>query len=373
MEANRVFFALSAFTFLALYFFLIYAILSPFLAPLVWAGIIGISTFPLYRALRRRLRGHDNLAAAFTTIIDLLAFLIPFAILLLFLITELDSLYRFLQGRVASGPAPPMQERIWAIPFLAPILDYLQPVLAHVRFDVNEVLLPALQNLAQSLVEGTTKLATVSLSVLVKLLLMILVLFFVYRDGERFLRFFWSLLPLVETRKAMLQKTVGDTLLAVIYGIFLTAVLQGILGGIGYWIAGLRSPVLLGFLTAFSSIVPVVGTTLVWLPAGIFLLLRGELFGGIFLLIWGLVVVGTSDNIIRPLAIGSRGKIHFLVVLFGVLGGLATFGFVGLIIGPIVLVLFSSITATFREILPVDLAPAAPTAAEIPVSGDGGD
>ena len=185
MEANRVFFALSAFTFLALYFFLIYAILSPFLAPLVWAGIIGITTFPLYRALRRRLRGHDNLAAAFTTIIDLLAFLIPFAILLLFLITELDSLYRFLQGRVASGPAPPMQERIWAIPFLAPLLDYLQPVLAHVRFDVNEVLLPALQNLAQSLVEGTTKLATVSLSVLVKLLLMILVLFFVYRDGER--------------------------------------------------------------------------------------------------------------------------------------------------------------------------------------------
>jgi predicted PurR-regulated permease PerM len=105
-------------------------------------------------------------------------------------------------------------------------------------------------------------------------------------------------------------------------------------------------------MTAISSVIPLVGTTLVWLPAAGFLLLQGELARGLFLLAWGTLAVGTSDNFLRPIFIGGRGKVHFLIVLFGILGGLTVFGFVGVVLGPIILSLFPAIAAIYRELLP---------------------
>jgi len=124
---------------------------------------------------------------------------------------------------------------------------------------------------------------------------------------------------------------------AVVYGLLITGLLQGVIAAIGYWIVGLSAPVLLGFLTGMLSIVPIVGTAIVWIPAGVWLLSTGHVWQGIVILVWGAVLVYPADNVLRPILISSAVRVPFLLVMFGALGGLDAFGLVGLFLGPVIL------------------------------------
>ncbi len=137
-------------------------------------------------------------------------------------------------------------------------------------------------------------------------------------------------------RVASLIQIAGDTIRAVWYGMLLTATAQGILAGLGFWAVGLAAPVLLGAATAFLALLPF-GPPLLWIPAGLWLLIQGTLWKGLALLAWGALAVSGIDNVLRPLFIGGATRIPYLLVLFGVLGGLATFGLLGLFLGPTIL------------------------------------
>ena len=175
------------------------------------------------------------------------------------------------------------------------------------------------------------------------------VLFFMFRDGPALLGRISALMPLREAQINRLFNGVRDGIVANLYGILGVGIVQGLLTGLALWVLGVSTPLLLGVLAGFSSLVPVLGTSLVWLPAAIYLMVAVQLWKGIALLLWGALVVASSDNVVRPLIVRGRVEIHPLLLLFAMLGGLRVFGLLGIFIGPIVLSLAGALFDMIRE------------------------
>ena len=169
--------------------------------------------------------------------------------------------------------------------------------------------------------------------------LMLFLLFFFFRDGDEAFGRLLHLVPLDDRRKRRLVTHLADVTSAVVKGTILTAVAQGVLVGIGFAIVRLPSPVVFGVLTAIASFVPLVGTALVIAPAVLYLATLGVWWKTIFLLIWGVLVVGSADNLLRPLLISGRAEIGTVAAFVGAVGGLSTFGLVGLFLGPVIVAL----------------------------------
>jgi predicted PurR-regulated permease PerM len=177
------------------------------------------------------------------------------------------------------------------------------------------------------------------LGVVIELALTLLLLFFFVRDGEQAVARGLPLIPLSAARKAHLVGHLSAVTRAVALGTLLTAVCQGTLVGLSFAFTGLPSPVVFGVLAMLAALIPLVGSSLVWVPAALVLVAHGRMGAAIFLALWGLVVVSLVDNIVKPLVVSGRAEISTLPVLIGLMGGLATFGAIGIILGPVVIAL----------------------------------
>jgi predicted PurR-regulated permease PerM len=314
-------------------------ILSPFIAPIVWAGILAYASWPLYRHLRRLLHGYRTLAALLMTLILACVVVVPVLWILVLVQGELTSAYQALTKYLAQGPQA-VPRFLARIPWVG---EKIQDTMDRYSTDPSELT----QELSAWLLGWASELGHVMSSVgrnLVKLTLTLLTVFFFYRDGETIAAqadhvvegFFGDRLnPYVVTAGKMTR--------AVVYGLLITAITQGVLAGIGYWVVGLAAPVLLGALTGILSIVPLVGTAIVWVPIGIYLLSVGLVWKGIIMLTWGAVLVHPADQVLRPILISSATHVPFLIVMFGALGGLQAFGLIGLFTGPVVLAIAMAI------------------------------
>ena len=184
------------------------------------------------------------------------------------------------------------------------------------------------------------------------LTLMLFMLFFFLRDGDRMAARVKRLIPLEAERKASLDRHLQDVTQAVVFGTVVTALVQGTLIGIAFWITGLPSPVVFGVLAMVASFIPFVGIGLIWLPAALILLAKGIVWKAIFMAVWGGLVAGSADNFLRPLLVSGKAEVGTLTVFFGVLGGLATFGFAGLFLGPVILALALALVQFAEEAVP---------------------
>lgn len=333
---RKVFWALVAYTVVLLCVYLLYLLLAPFGTAIVWAAIVGIATFPLYERLRGRFRGRDGTASAVMTLLVLLVLVLPAVGLVVLLAGEAADTYRVLEAAAQSGKVPGV-DAVRAHPYLGPIVGRGESLLRGWNIDIAADLLPAAKQAISSLLgfaSGILKNVFISLF---NLVLMLVILFFVYRDGHRLQDEFWAVIPLPAEDKATLKENLSRVLTAGVIGILGTCLVQGLLGGIGFWIGGLPSPVLFGSLMAIAALVPFVGTALFWLPGGVYLLLAGKTAKGIFLLIWGVLVVGSADNLIRPLLIGGKAELPVSLMALGAIGGFAAFGLMGVVIGPVLL------------------------------------
>jgi predicted PurR-regulated permease PerM len=169
------------------------------------------------------------------------------------------------------------------------------------------------------------------------LLVMTVGVFFLTRDGENLLGFIHGILPLSPSEKDVIFLRAKQMLYAIFYGVIMTAGIQAMLGGIGWWMAGLPNPVFFGTVMFFFAMIPFVGTPMVMVPGAIYLYMTGHTKPALMLLVWGLCVVSTIDNLLRPLFIHEGSKAHVLMVFIGILGGLSAWGFLGLFMGPLVL------------------------------------
>lgn len=358
---RKVFFALVYFGGLVAILALMFRLLSPFLSAIAWAAVIALAAHPLQRLSLKIFRGRVSLASAFSTVIVVLVVVVPVTIMAILFAGQTVTVYEFVQKSAATGQIPGRQEFL-SNPTVAKIIEKLQPILSEV--DVKAMLLSAM-NSASSLAVGVSKAILVNtLGAVVKFFVMVALLFFFFRDGEGMVKRFWEMVPLKDTDKVILASTVERVVGAVMYGIVLTCVVQGVLGGIGFAIAGVPSPVFFGAVMIVCAFIPLVGTALIWVPAALYLLATDHVGNGIFLVIWGVLVISSIDNFIRPFFISGKAKIPLLVILLGVLGGLASMGFLGVIVGPLVFALALDIAKVYRtEIfshLKSDLATEAP-------------
>ncbi len=363
---TRVFWALVAYTFALLFLYLLYLLLAPFAVAIVWAAVIGVATFPLYEKLRRGLRGRDGAASAVMTLAVLLVLVIPTVGLVALLAGEAASAYRYLESAAASGGITGL-EALRAHPSVAPWIARAESLLRTLGLDVAKDLLPAAKQALSSLFGFAQGLLANAFISLFNLFMTLVILFFVYRDGRRLQEEFWAVIPFPHAEKKALKESLSRVLTAGVIGILGTCLAQGLLGGVGFWIAGLPSPVLFGSLMAVASLVPFVGTALFWLPGAVYLLLVGKTAMGIFLLVWGAVVVGSADNLVRPLLIGGKADLPFSLMALGAIGGFAAFGLMGVVIGPVILSLSLALFGMYKA------RGQQPAAAPAPPAGAGGE
>ena len=317
-----------------------YRVLHLFFAPLAWAMILVYVTWPIYRRVRGGLRNPTGSALLMTVMLSAVIAL-PVVWLTALLREEIPAVYDRAAAYIALGPEA-LPEFVVRIPWLG---SALQQLMEQLSGDVD-----ALQG---RLIQWSEPWMEEILGVFgdagrnaAKLGFALLIAFFLYRDGEEPLTqirrlLFW----LLGERAESYVFAIGGTIRAVMFGLILTALAQGLLAGLGYWAAGVRTYALLGALTAVIALIPF-GAPLIWGTVGGWLLLSDHVLAGIGLLLWGALVISQIDNLIRPLVISSATRIPFLLVLFGVFGGISGFGLVGLFLGPIIV---GVLLAVWRE------------------------
>lgn len=318
------------------------AVLKPFIIPMVWAGILAYTSWPALRLIDRLCRHRPVPAALVMTTLVAVVLIVPLLALAVLLQNEVTAVYQALLAYRSQGTLT-LPTALRAIPWLG---DLLQKALDRYLGDpllIRQLIIDWAQN-SQGVLLGVGR--TLSRNV-VKLFIAIVTLFFFYRDGAALeLQAARVLSRFFGGRLDAYMRAAGVTTRAVIFGLLITALVQGILAGIGYAVFRVDAPVLLGAATALASIVPVVGTFLIWGSVAVALMLTGHPWPGLGLLVWGTVLVHPVDNLIRPLVISNVTRMPFLLVMFGVLGGLAAFGLIGLFIGPVALAVA---TAVWRE------------------------
>lgn len=332
---------------------LFFQMIRPFLTALFLGAILSGLMYPAYRTLCRWFGGREGLAS--------------FAAVVLFLILLIGPVTAFLgivanqavQVTQSAGPwIENMQAQLRQPGGIDELLDRI-PWLETLR-PYQEQLLQKLGEVAGSVgglvVDWLAGVTTATVRVVFLLLLMLYAMFFFLKDGRGVLGKVLYYLPLSdEDERRMLDRFVSVTR-AMVKGTFLIGIVQGALAGLSFWVVGIPSAAFWGTVMAVLSIVPGIGSALVWLPAAIYLLAAGHVVAGIGLILWCGLVVGTLDNLMRPRLVGRDTRMPDLMILLGTLGGLVAFGMAGVLIGPIVAALFITVWElygeSFRHILP---------------------
>ena len=311
-----------------------FLVLRPFLTGLLWAVVLCVTTWPVYLQLRALLVGRDNWAAGLMSLLIAAVFVAPFLIVGITLADNSVRMAEFTREFIEQGPPDP-PAWVAGLPFVGERAAAYWSGFAHDTAQFTAELKRLVDPAKAWLLAGGASIA----QGLLQLTLSILIAFFFFRDGDAaVLRLRAVLARLAPRRGARLLDLAGATMRGVVYGILGTAVAQGVLMAIGLWIAGIGAAPLLGLVTFFLSPVPV-GPPLVWIPAGLWLIYKGSLGWGIFIMLWGALVVSTIDNVLKPLIISRGSNLPFVLVLLGVLGGVVAFGFIGVFLGPVLLAL----------------------------------
>ncbi len=328
---------------------LIGVLLAPFLRPVSFAVILAIAFQPLHARLAGLIRRRVPAALAATLAIVLVV-MVPLWALGGVLIQEARGMYANLAEHSA-------QEGGWgsyAAQMLERPVQWAAQKTGVPAPNVRAALLEKARSLSAVLVEWGGSLLGNLTATLGNGVLSLFVLFFLFLEGEAITTGIYGWMPLPRERTGELLKAVADSIVANLYGIAAVGSVQGVLTGIGLLIAGVGSPVLWGAVAAGCSLIPIVGTALVWVPACLYLLVQGAWGKALFLVVWGVLVVGMSDNFVRPWVLKGRTEMNTLVVFFALMGGMQAFGFIGIFAGPVI---FSVAMAVFR-MLREEYAPA---------------
>ena len=321
-----------------------YLLVAPFFKSILFASVVAILFYPMHSKIRRRMR-NQTVAALLTTWIVISLIVISSVLLGQALATGVHEIYDSFN---ANGDG---RERLGlylvglsgrAVVLVGRYLPISSP-------DLHTAAMNQVQKGAAMIVNSTAGLLGGITSAIVIALISFFILFFLFRDGRSILGRGHVLLPLRVDQVRKLYARIKETLQAIVYGSIAMAALQGVLTGVAFWVLGLSSPILWAIVTALCGLIPVIGTALVLVPAISMLLFSGHWVKALILLAWGLVVVHPIDNVLRPYLIGQRTKLSTLFVFFAILGGLRTFGPMGVFIGPIILAATFALVSFLRE------------------------
>ncbi len=306
-------------------------VLSHFATALTWALILAVSLWPVHRRIRERLGDHPRAAASLTLLLVTLGVVVPVTAITVLLVHELETLSSDVRGDVGQQMEA-LEKEVTGLPYVG---ERLREVIVVLRQDTGA----AVKSMAGDHVGRVLSVAGQTAGAVSRTLFNIVVClftaFFLFLHGDSLA----AQLRAAGTRVGgprleVILQHVGITVRAVVYGLVMTAVVQGVFAALGFWVAGVPFPILLGALTMVLSFVPM-GHAVVWVPAAAWLVLQSKYWVAAGLVLWGAGVVASIDNVIRPVFIGVRTGIPLLLVFIGVLGGILSFGLVGIFVGPV--------------------------------------
>ncbi|MBF0328369.1 MAG: AI-2E family transporter [Nitrospirae bacterium] len=345
MQTNR-FYILASTALLLLLGYLTYGILQPFLAPLAWAIVISIVFYPVYAYILRYLKW--PVAASLAVLLLITIVLIgPFSYTFYLLIDEARSLSEsFDRGQLESV------KNVLNHPTINKVTRNIGRIfnLSLADVQMQKQLTESLSKVGKTIISMIPTGIGNVMSALVNFVFMMFAVFFILKDGSSFMKKLRDYLPFSEENKNTLTVQVKDVVVSTIYGGVVVAIVQGIIGGITYALLGTHSPVLWGLATAISSFIPLVGTFAVWGVIAAYFFIQGTIWKGVVMIVVGVLGISMVDNVLKPIIIGSKTKMHILVIFFSVLGGINFFGLIGLIMGPLVVAVFISVLKIFKDI-----------------------
>jgi predicted PurR-regulated permease PerM len=324
--------------------YLAFSVVAPFLAPLGWAAVFAMVLNPVQARLEPRV-GKPR-AATLTTLLAALIAVGPAITVLALLTTEVTSVVHRVQSGGIVVPAAPDVQR-WYDGVRAKALIPLPA-------DPTATLVDAFKTAATYLAGRAGTILQNVASLIFQLFVMLFGLFYFLRDGDRIVGLIRQLLPFEPARRDRMISQTHDLVVATVGSTFAVAITQGALTGITLGFLGFESPVLWGVMTAFTSLLPAVGSGLVWGPAAVYLFATGHVLKGVVLVAVGVGVIGMADNVLRPLLLSGRTTMHGLLVFISLLGGMAAFGFIGLVIGPVAVAALGTLLESVLEEHPAD-------------------
>ena len=318
----------------------VYLIVLPFSKPILWAILLTLSFQPVFRLIQTRIRNPSG-SALLTILLMVLLVLGPLAYLGIKGANEGRELYYQLE-------AQSQQEGGWTNLYNHLVegpVEWVAKKTGVAAPDLRVMLLSRIKAMSTASISWASSLFSNIASTIGMVLLVLFIMFFLFRSGSDFYRLLITYVPLGHDRTNELLNLMANAIVANLYGMVAVAGLQGILVGVGFAIASLPSPIIWGTMASFASLIPLVGTALVWVPGVITLVVAGSYGKAVFLLIWSAVLVGMVDNVIRPLLLKKGVELNTLMIFFALMGGVQAFGVLGLFAGPVI---FSVTQAVFR-------------------------
>ena len=330
---------LFAATLTALY--LCWRMIEPFVEVLLWATVMVIVFYPIHWRILQRTR-KPSLAAVLSTALVVLTVLVPLGLITLAIAGEAAGAVDALQRGVRTVLDPSTRTH----QYLSRWVDIDQ--LAGGEW--KRAVVDWVQGQGGNIAGRTFRVVGAVAGALLKLFFVVFTMYYFFRDTERVKAALHDVLPLEwEQSHAIFERT-KEVIHASIYGVLVIAFIQGTLGGLAFWILGLPSPLMWGAVMFLLSMIPMVGSAVVWVPAALFLVFTGHYYKAAFLVAWGALVIGMMDNLLRPRLVGERTRLHELIVFFSVVGGLQVFGVLGLVVGPVVVAITMALLDVFRQV-----------------------
>ena len=316
--------------------YLCYRLAAPFVSAITWAVALAVLFTPFQRWMEKKIK-RPGIAALVAVMTISMSVAVTVTFIGQRLIGESVKGVEIIKTKIESGE---WRRVIEAQPRLAPVADWIET-----QLDLSG----SIKDLAAWLTTTAGSILKGSVVNVIGFGLTFYLLFFFLRDRRRALTAMRSLSPLSEVEMDRMFSRVGDSVYAIVYGTLVVAALQGLLGGLMFWWLGLPAPIIWGLVMAFLAVVPVLGAFVIWIPAAVFLALEGSWGKAVILALWGMLVVGTIDNLLRPILVGNRLKLHTVLAFMSVVGGLLLFGPSGLILGPVALTVTTVLLEIWRN------------------------
>ena len=324
-----------------------YLLWAPFIDPIGWAAAFAILFAPVYHWLGRYIP-RDGIRAGIMTTGVILVIVVPLSVLGVALVVESVRMFGVLQKWLDTGHSPWVQQLLHS-QFVIELKQQLNNLADNQNLDLSSVGRSFAERLAKATMAQATNMAQNFYEFVFAFALMTFTLFFFFRDGNKIAALLRDLIPLPPAQRQRITREFQEVVTATIVGDLVVALIQGTLGGLAFWVLGLAAPLFWGAVMTFLSVLPLIGAPLVYVPASILLVVRGQPAIGVALLLWGTIVVSQIDNVLRPVLISGRTKLPTLVLFFSLLGGIYVFGFFGIIAGPLVAALFGSMIGIYQE------------------------
>lgn len=325
--------------------YLLFATFRPYFSALIWSAVLSYGLYPQYCKIVRLTGDRRSLSALAMSIAVTIGLILPLAYLSFLIGKELAKTYLTVASVLEQGPGVIDQWRVH--PWVTAILDQLQEFQRVTGTDLRSVLVDNLVQLGSALVEQLTQVAKNVLVGLMELAIILLCTFYFFRDGRSMVDWLKDILPLDEPHQQLVVHRFGEVVRGAVLGNALVAALEGIVGGLAFWFAGIPSPLLWGAVMGILAYLPLVGAGMVWFPVALYSFMQGDYAAGAILCVSGFAIA-VLDYVVRTIVVGEASKLHTLLTFFSVLGGIQFFGFVGIVAGPLVVAISIALLDSYR-------------------------